>query len=319
MNNPTTNLPARLNDALYGSESKSIASRFNAGRFDKSLKWAAERQFAEQAMIKNEALMRCTPESIQGALLDVAYSGLSLSPVLAHGYLIPYGQTCSFAPGYRGLMHMAFKAGTVKSVQVNLVHQNDPTFRVWTDEHGRHLQHDENLRGGKRGEVTHAYCITNLTAGGPAIIEVMGRADLDAARSASQKRNKRGGAVWSTWPEEMMKKCVIRRASKHWPKDDGGILRHMMEVSDKYDSIDFAPDPDEAPAEAELCMSADMNTVLTDLLLDRGIAPTVAPEWLRRWAQSKGYASIDDTPARLFEEAQAALTKILDDRQAATQ
>jgi len=147
----------------------------------------------------------------------------------------------------------------------------------------------------------------------------MGRKDLDAVRAASQRRNKAGGAVWKVWPHEMMRKSVIRRASKFWPKDSGGIIEHMMQVSDTHDGIDFELDPDEAPPEAELCMSTDMYTELFDLLTDRGIDPTAAPEWLRRWAQSKGYATIEDTPARLFDEAKSGLTKVLNDRSAATQ
>ena len=301
-----------INEALHGSESKSIASRFNAGRFDKDMKWAAERSFALQAIEKNEKLQQCTPESIQNAMLDVAYSGLTLSPTLAHGYLIPYGRSCTFSPGYRGLMHMGFKAGTVKSIQVNLAHRNDPTFRVWTDEHGRHLQHEENMSN--RGDVTHAYCICNLSLGGPPIIEVMPRADLDSAKAASKKRSEKGGAVWDYWPEEMMKKCVIRRASKFWPKDAGGMIQHMMEVSDKHDNVSFEPSPDETTPEAELCMTDDMNTELNDLLVNRGVTAHDAPEWLRRWAQSKGYAGIEHTPARLLDEAKQTLTERLNER-----
>ena len=305
-----------VQDALHGSDSKALASRFNAGRFDKDLKWAAERQFASQIVAANEKLQLCTPESLQGALLDVAYSGLSLSPTLAHAYLIPYGKTCKFSPGYRGLMHMAFKAGTVKSVQVNLVYQQDPTFKVWTDENGRHIQHEENQRG-KRGNVTHAYCICHLTAGGPPLIEVMSRADLDNIKAAATRRPG-GGAVWKQWPEEMMKKSVIRRASKHWPKDAGGMIEHMMQVSDRHDPVNFAPSPDQPPPEAELCMNMDQYTELHDLLLERGISPNDAPEWLRRWAQSKGYATFEDAPGRLFDEAKKTMNEVLDARDRAT-
>lgn len=306
-----------VNQVFHGSNSKSLASRFNAGRFDKDMKWAAERSFAEQAIRNNEKLRGCTTESIQSAMLDVAYSGLSLSPTMAHGYLIPYGKLCSFAPGYRGLLHMAYKAGTIKSVQVNLVYQNDPTFKVWTDEHGRHLQHEENARG-NRGEVTHAYCIANLVAGGPAMIEVMSRTELNAVEN--QAKRKGGGMVWSTpWKSEMQKKAVTRRASKYWPKDNAGVLQHMMEVSDRHDGVEFAPSPDATLPDAELCINTDQYTELHDLLLARGITPEVAPEWLRRWAQSKGYASIEDTPARLFDEAKDTLTKRLDERSATTQ
>lgn len=318
MNTTPNNLPAVANQALYGSDSKSLASRFTAGRFDKDLKWAAERQFAIQAIEKNPKLGQCTAESIAGALLDCAYSGLSLSPALAHAYLVPYGTTCTFSPGYRGLLHMGFKAGTIKSVQVNLVYKNDPTFKIWSDEHGRHLQHEENTRG-NAGEVTHAYCVTHLTAGGPALIEVMTRAQLNAVR-AQAERKPGGGMVWrGPFVEEMMKKAVIRRASKHWPKDNGGILQHMLEVSDRHDPVDFSPDPDEPTPEAELCMNTDQYTALYDYVLERGITAQDAPEWLRRWAQSKGYASIEDTPARLFDEAKQTLKDRLDERTARTQ
>ena len=302
-----------ISDTFEASNIKSLVSKFNSGRFDKAMKWGAEKLFAQQAIQKNEQLLTCTPESIQGAMLDVAYSGLSLSPSLSHAYLIPYGRTCSFAPGYRGLMHMAYKAGTVKSVQVNLVRENDQEFQVWTDEHGRHLRHIENARG-KPGKVTHAYTVANLMAGGPPLIEIMGRKDLDAIEAASRRRNKKGGMVWRSWPDEMCKKAVIRRASKFWPKDNGGLLEHMMQVSDRYDPVEFEESPDTPPPEAELCMNLDQQTALTDLLLGHGIEPTVAPEWLRRYAQSKGYASIEDMPARLYDDAQTTLKKILDER-----
>ena len=308
INDQTNHLPV-VNTALYGPDSKSVAAKFTSGRFDKDLKWSAERQFAEQALIKNPELQRCAPHSIQTALLDVAYSGLSLSPSLGHAYLIPYGSQCSFHPGYRGLMHMAYKAGTIKSVQVNLVRDTDPEFQVWTDETGRHIKHVENVRG-KQGPVTHAYCMAFLAAGGPPLIEVMGRADLDACEAAASRRNKKGGMVWRMWPDEMCKKAVIRRASKHWPKDDGGILQRMAEVSDRYDPMEFPESLDADAPEQELCISLDQTTALTDLLTDRGIQPTVAPEWLKRYAQSKGYNSIEHMPARLYEECRVFLIKM---------
>ncbi len=208
---------------------------------------------------------------------------------------------------------MAFKAGTVKSVQVNLVYRNDAEFQVWSDENGRHLRHVENARG-DRGTVTHAYCVAHLTAGGPPLIEVMNHEQIAAVERAATKRTK-GGMVWkSDFRDEMCKKAVVRRASKFWPKDDGGLLQHMADVVDRFDPLEFDQNHDTPPPEAELCMNADQATELNDLLVDRGITPEAAPEWIRRWAQSKGYGSIDDTPARLFTEAKETLTKRLDER-----
>ena len=298
------NLPATIQGALA---EKSLASKFTHGRFDKGLKFSAERQFAGQLIQRNDKLARCTPESIATALLDVSYSGLSLAPSLGHAYLIPYGQQCQFQPGYRGLLHLAYKAGTIKSVQVNLVHEHDPEFHVWTDETGRHIKHVENQRG-KPGDVTHAYCIAFLSSGGPPMIEVMNRQQLDRVRAAAE-RKPGGGAVWKVWPEEMMKKSVLRRASKFWPKDDGGVMEHMMATADRHSFIDFdnEVEQDAEPPEQELCVSLDQITALTDILLEYGVSPDSAPNWLRRYAEAKGYSSIENLPARLYDEASAFL------------
>lgn len=296
-----TNLPVAITEALHN---KSLASRFSGGRFDKDMKWSAERQFAEQALQKNPKLVRCTESSIMSAMLDVAYTGLSLSPALAHGYLVPYGDICTFAPGYRGLLHLAYKAGTIKSVQANLAYDNDDVFQVWTDETGRHLKHIENVRG-NRGEISHAYCLAFPTAGGPALIEIMTAAELRAVEA--QAKRKGGGAVWgSAWRGEMCKKAVIRRASKTWPKDSGGLIEHMMGVNDQFSGFDDVI-VDADPPEQEICISLDQQTALNDLLLEVGIPADQAPEWLGRYAKAKGYGSIENMPERLYDEAHAEL------------
>lgn len=300
-----SNLPATFVSAL---QSKSLSSKFSHGRFDKSMKVAAERQFAEQAIIKTPDLLKCSPESIATSLLDVSYSGLSLSPSLAHGYLIPYGSICTFSPGYRGLMHLAYKAGTIKSIQVNLVYSGDLEFRVWTDETGRHLMHKESSTHVSRGTVTHAYCIANLVAGGPPIIEVMNAHQISLVEQAATKRGAKGGMVWrSVFRDEMCKKAVIRRASKFWPKDSSGFIEHMIQTVDNHDGIEFDVEADTEAPEQEMCISLDQQTALNDVLLEGGLAPDVAPSWLRRYAEAVGYQSIENLPARRFEEAKEFL------------
>ncbi len=301
-----SNLPAPFVEAL---SSKSLTSKFSHGRFDSSLKIAAERQFAEQAIIKNPELLKCMPATIQTALLDVAYSGLSLSPSLGHGYLIPYGSICSFSPGYRGLLHLAFKAGTIKSVQVNLAYSGDPVFRVWTDEHGRHLNHEESSAHDGRGEVTHAYCIANVAAGGPPIIEVMNAGQIKKVEASATKRRK-GGMVWrGPFREEMCKKAVLRRASKLWPKDDGGILEHMIGTSNRHDGVDFDAQEDLEAPEQEICIGLDEHTALNDILITHGVAPDATHVWLKRLAEAWGYREIDNLPARRFDDAKQYLTE----------
>lgn len=288
---------------------RKLVAQFSKGRYDDNMQVAAERQFALQILDRNPKLQKCTPESLAMALLDASYSGLSLSPSLAHAYLIPYKDQAQFSPGYRGLLHLAYRAGTIRSVQVNLVHEKDPEFQVWTDETGRHIKHVES-RAASRGKVTHAYCIAFLPPPVPhPMIEVMDRAALDRVQQAAQSRPG-GGAVWRTWPEEMQKKAVIRRASKYWPKDTGGAMQHMMEVSDKFDSIDFPETAEDTESpEQELCISTDQITEIEGLLQDEGVPATMTGQWLHRYAERLGYNQMEHVPARLYEQAKKELVE----------
>jgi phage RecT family recombinase len=268
------NLPTVYEERL---RDKKLVAQFSKGRYDDNMQVAAERQFALQILDRNPKLQKCTPESLAMALLDASYSGLSLSPPLAHAYLIPYKDQAQFSPGYRGLLHLAYRAGTIRSVQVNLVHENDPEFHVWTDETGRHIKHVES-RAANRGQVTHAYCIAFPAQGGPPMIEV--------------------------------KKAVIRRASKYWPKDTGGAMQHMMEVSDKFDSIDFPETAEDTEApEQELCISQDQISEIEGLLQDEGVPPTMTGQWLHRYAERLGYNQMEHVPARLYEQAKKELVE----------
>src|SRR5688572_28390668 len=88
---------------------KKLVSTFIANRHDAALKWRSELQYAVRAIQNNEQLRECDPDTIKLALLEVAYSGLSLAPSLGHGYLIPYKRTCTFSPGYKGILHLCYK------------------------------------------------------------------------------------------------------------------------------------------------------------------------------------------------------------------
>lgn len=288
--------------------------QWNAARYFKSLKFQVERRYAEtivakaerEAKIKNRAspFAECTVEALQMALLDQAAAGLSLSPALAHAYLIPYRPVIQFSPGYRGLIHLAMRGGTVKAIQANLVHAQDPTFNVWNDEHGRHLNHEES-RAPQRGAVTHSYCVTKFANGGHHI-EVLDRAQLDAIRAAAEQRPG-GGMVWKhpSFISEMEKKSAVRRGAKWWPVDPDGHLAHMMAVADKFDPIDF--DRADTAAGGDLLISEDQQLQLHASLVDLGIEAKKADEWLLKKAQALGYAAITQLPATRFDEALGSL------------
>jgi phage RecT family recombinase len=303
-----TTLPAVL-------DSKSFTGRFNHARTIKTMKWAAEKQYLLQILSKSDELKRCTQESIGIAMLDAAFSGLSLSPYLGHAYLIPYGSNCSFSPGYKGLLDLVYRAGTVKSVQAVLVHKGDK-FDVWTEDGERKLKHVEQFPKGQ--EVVAAYCIAKYANGG-SNIEVMDAPQLAAVEAQAQKI---GGMVWrGPWKGQMQRKAVIRRASAYWPRDDGGFMEHALKVMSKYDPADpeFKPEPLlEAPGEPVVVASDDQILELHALLTDNGLDGEEADNWLMKKAEALGLGSIQALPADAVEETKesllARIKKVMDRR-----
>lgn len=281
-----------------------LVSQFNGNRFDRELKWAAEKQYALRIIEGNEALQNADPESLKMALLDVAFSGLSLSPTKHHAYLIPYKSQVQFSPGYRGLLHMVHKADTIRSVQPGLVHQNDK-FRVFVRDNRKQIEHEEAIKN--RGPLTHVYVIAEFTNGGQHV-EVMNQADIDECKKAAASRNAKGGAVWrSAFESQMWIKSCIRRAWKYWPHDSAGALEHAMETVNKAEPVDFdaAPDPHEA-TEAEICISDEQVLLLEAFLTDRDVPK--AGTWLVHLAKALGLQSIQQLPARRYHEAMGRLS-----------
>lgn len=274
-------------DAL---KDRSLISRFNAGRIDKTVKYSAQRLFALQIIQGSEQLRRCSPDSIHNCLLDVASTGLSLSPNQQLLYLIPYGDKASLCIGYRGMEQMAYRTEVVQGIQAALVCLNDPVFRVVTDGADRSIFHEEARKD--RGEVTHAYCIAQFR-NGKQHIEVMDREQLDAVEAHArkkQKSGKRGGAVWTgPFKGEMQKKAVIRRAWKHWPQDTDGRLAQAQDIMDSIEPVTFE-------GEAVRVISKRQVGNLTDLCSEHSVDTETV-------CRAFGIASLSLLPEKAYDEA----------------
>lgn len=63
-------------------------------------------RLATTVLRQTPALARTTPESFLGALMTASQLGLEPGP-LGEAYFVPYGNACTFIPGYRGLVKLA--------------------------------------------------------------------------------------------------------------------------------------------------------------------------------------------------------------------
>lgn len=124
---------------------------------------------------KNPDIARCSPESIYRALKESASLGLEIGGVLGQSYLIPYNEsfktpqgwqkvmTAHFQMGYKGLIALARRSNTIKTIACEAVYSND----IFTVQLGCDRKIDHRLDLSKdRGVIIGYYCLVELTNGG---------------------------------------------------------------------------------------------------------------------------------------------------------
>lgn len=199
--------------------------------------WEAEKNYAIQLLYKSDFAVKVAqnhPVSVQNAVRNVAAIGLTLNPALKYAYLVPRdGQIC-LDVSYMGLMHLAQDTGSVMWAQAKLVHENDTYTNKGVSVEPEHVYQSF----GDRGVIVGAYC-TAKTADGDFLTHEMSIADIYAIRDRSQAWKKQKAGPWKTDEKEMIKKTVVKQASKYWPKVER--MQQAIDVinTDAGEGIDF--------------------------------------------------------------------------------
>lgn len=200
-----------LNDLILSTEPQFIKLDGGNGNL---LDVRQEFLFARQLITKNDFTVKTAgdnPSSLKAAILNVAAIGISLNPALAHAYLVPRDGKICLDISYRGLVKLATDCGAILWAKTELVYEND-TF-TWNGI-GREPEHKADVFK-PRGEVVGGYCIAKLPDGS-VMVETMSREEMNQIQGTSKAAN----GPWKTWPDEMRKKSVTKRASKSWPQTD---------------------------------------------------------------------------------------------------
>ncbi len=134
--------------------------------------------------------------------------GLSFDATRGECYLIPRGNMCTFLPGYRGLLRLAYNAG-VKNMSAHCVYEGDD-FEYWIDENGPKLKHAPRFIG-DRGKLMCAYSMATLPDGSKSLC-VLSLSEIEKAKKSAQTT-----MVWNAHNEEMTKKTVLRKHCKTLP------------------------------------------------------------------------------------------------------
>ena len=164
-------------------------------------------RIALSAVSNTPKLAKCTPQSFLGAMMNAAQLGLEPNTPLGQAYLIPYGDTCQFQIGYKGLLDLAHRSKT--NVEAHEVYENDEFSYSYGLEPS--LKHVPALKN--RGKVTAYYAIWRND--GNFGFEVMSKEDIDKhAREFSKSFN---NGPWKSNYDEMAKKTVIKKVLKYAP------------------------------------------------------------------------------------------------------
>jgi recombination protein RecT len=201
------------------------------------------------------ALMNCTPESVLGALMTAAQLGLEPGRVLGEAWLVPYlnrqtGETiCTFIPGYKGLIKLAWNSGKVASLAAEAVREGDQFTYV----NGLRpvLEHIPARSG--RGKAYAWWAAAEIKGGGTASV-VLYREDIERIRERSKAKD---SGPWRTDYDAMAKKTAIRQLAKYLPLSPEFSTAvandEVVRTSTKVEQItapvyaDAEPDDDGAP------------------------------------------------------------------------
>lgn len=211
---------------------------------------------------ENPYLARIANTDEGGRSLCVAVAraiGLGLDPSggpLGSAYLVPFKNTITLIPGYRGLVSIAQRDGHMANVHAEIAYAQDEFDLLLGTERGivhrpsftapRRLYADGGIKLPDDNPATVVYCTWVDPATRDAQFHWMPIADV--LRTRDRSRGFQGTAKaspWRDWPEEMAKKTVLKSAMKLLPLSAGlgsSKLAEALRRASVEDTGDIPPE-----------------------------------------------------------------------------
>ena len=223
-----------------------IAPAFEAVSVDRGIVFAREAEFAIQALTASDyatRIARENPQSVRDAVLNISAIGISLNPAKKQAYLVPRKGAICLVISYIGLLDLAIKSGSILWGQAEQVFAGDTFTMRGFDEPPTH---ERNPFATERGPLVGVYVVVK-THGGDYLTTTMTAAEVFSIRDRSDawkayKKDSSKLCPWVTDEGEMVKKTVIKRAYKTWPKSDRLDKAVHVLNTDADEGITFDPD-----------------------------------------------------------------------------
>lgn len=253
-------------------------------------------------------LMQCDRQSIAISLGQAARYGLEVGALLGQAWLIPYNEkkrqldgsfqkvmTCHFQLGYKGIVMLARRSKTIKTISAEVVYDHDK-FEVELGM-GRRLTHQLDIRE-ERGNPIAYYCLVELENGGTQF-GVMTMKDVVKHRDLYSKGFQQNADdqdnIWNKNFDEMALKTVIIKTLKLCPMSVEAL--EAVSREDRADMRNVTPG-------FELDAAALPEPPEDSALLDEDEGPTQIAE-----EASGEVAPADSPPAARPEPARPAVAR----------
>jgi recombination protein RecT len=210
----TANALTEISGDIYAAQ-----GRFEAVLSDKTLNFEREAGFAIQLLGASEFSMKTAMgnrQSVFNAVVNVAAIGISLNPAKKQAYLVPRDGRICLDISYMGLLDLAIQSGSILWGQAELVNEADGFELNGFD---KPPTHKRNPFAKDRGAIVGAYVVVK-TRDGDYLTTCMQIDDVFEIRNRSSAWKSGRSCPWKTDEGEMIKKTVIKRAYKLWPKTD---------------------------------------------------------------------------------------------------
>lgn len=168
-------------------------------------------RLALTAFSTSKALQNCRTDSILASLMTATQLGLEPG-INGQGYLIPYKDTCTFVPGWKGLVDLVSRAGRA-TVWTGAVYEGDKfDYQLGDEPFCRH-------KPGDGGELfTHIYAIGRVKDAQMPVIEVWTRGKVRKHLDQYNKVGTRHYALASESNFEMYaRKVALLQVLKYMP------------------------------------------------------------------------------------------------------
>ncbi len=189
-------------DKLKGQMALALPKHLTADRMTR---------LALTAFSTSQQLQRCSHQSIAASIMTAAQLGLEPG-VNGAGFLIPYGQTCTFVPGWKGLVDLVARSGRGTVYTGVIFKDQQYTF---TDGARRDLVIHNETDLDEAADITHAFAIGWVQGASMPIIELWTVGKITKHRD---KYNKVGKKHYSFRDWEMYcRKIPLLQVLKYMP------------------------------------------------------------------------------------------------------